>query len=149
MARKTAAAMSSSTPACLRWPKPRVRRDETRMPSPISAKRTPIRNLVCSTICILYSPISSPRPFDAAQDELRPRSCGDSPCLTDTRPRPVPGRRVISLARETFVIVRRLQLDLPKVGRVVGLDPAGEAGALHRLGAQIIEAFDAELPGAV
>src|SRR5882672_8121820 len=124
MARKIAAAMSSSRPACLRWPKPRVRRDETRMPRPITANKTPIRNLVWSTMCIL-NPLFQPA-----------ASSRNVTCQ-------------LLLAGQAFIIVSALQLDLAKVGRVVRLDSAGEAGALDRLGAQIIEAFDAELPGAI
>jgi hypothetical protein len=53
-----------------------------------------------------------------------------------------------SLARQALVIVLRLDLDLAQVGRVVGFDAAGEARALHGLGAEIVERLDAQLPGA-
>src|SRR3712207_2159418 len=54
-----------------------------------------------------------------------------------------------SLAGQTFVVIRGGgERDFLQLGRVVGLDPAGEARALDGLGAQVIERLDAELPGA-
>src|SRR6185369_15488944 len=54
-----------------------------------------------------------------------------------------------SLASQTLIIVGgRRELDFLEVGRVVGLDPAREPGALHRLAAKVIERLDAQLPGA-
>src|SRR5439155_24059628 len=54
----------------------------------------------------------------------------------------------LSLTRQTLVVIGGAgELDFLELGRVVGLDPAGEPGALHRLGAQVIERLDAQLPG--
>ena len=54
-----------------------------------------------------------------------------------------------SLACQALVVVGgRRELDFLELGRVVGLDPAGEPGALNRLRAQVIERLDAQLPGA-
>src|SRR3546814_11672462 len=49
-------------------------------------------------------------------------------------------------ARQTFVIVLGLDLDLAEVDGIVGLHAAGETGALDRFGAQVIERLDAKLP---
>src|SRR4051812_19313142 len=113
---KIAAATSSSTPACLRWLKPRVRRDEMRTPRPMTANRIPIRNLVCSTMCIPHSPVS-----------VHFRHPGEGRDLFTTRcdlPRGDPGPRrgdADSLAGQTLVIIGALQLDLAQVRRVVRL----------------------------
>ena len=61
--------------------------------------------------------------------------------ITSVPSLPLPTGDGGSLARQTLVIIGGLQLDLAQVGRVVGLDAAGEAGALHGLGAQIIKRF--------
>src|SRR3546814_5453434 len=45
-------------------------------------------------------------------------------------------------ARQTFVIVLGLDLDLAEVDGIVGLHAAGETGALDRFGAQVIERLD-------
>src|SRR3546814_3886172 len=50
------------------------------------------------------------------------------------------------MAGQTLVIIGGREFELRGLGRVVGLDPAREAGALHRFRAEIIERLDAELP---
>src|SRR6188768_4172841 len=55
--------------------------------------------------------------------------------------------KTTSLAGEAFLVVGlRGELDPRQVGGVVGLDPAGEPGALHALAAQVVERLDALLP---
>src|SRR3546814_6173265 len=53
------------------------------------------------------------------------------------------------MAGQTLVIIGGREFELRGLGRVVGLDPAREAGALHRFRAAIIERLDAEFPRAI
>src|SRR5205085_2243650 len=148
-ATKMAAAIKASAASCRNLPKPRSLSASGRKPKAIARKTRPMTNLAVLTMCIG----SSSQPVIPAKAGIQT----DASTWPDLRLDPSlrwgdgvgePSPRRL-LTGQAFVIIGALQLDLAQVRRVVGLDAAGEARALHGLGAEIIEAFDAELPGAV
>src|ERR1700754_492083 len=106
MARKTPAASRHRTAAWRCWLKPRWPRVRKKSPTARIRKTRPTMKRVVLTMCIVFP----------------------------SRPLPRQGEGHVLLAGQALVIIGALQLDLLEVGRVVGLDAAGEAGALHGLG---------------